>query len=126
MEGKRHYCLGTLPWQRVMDGAERAVLQGDPEAVGEYVIRFRTDREIFVPLHWHRHDEHIRVVNGPFSVSFDGARQEFARGSDIVIPANVRHCAWYGAGTQVEVSGLGPFESIYVDPAGGLPFAPES
>ena len=109
-----------------MDGAEIAILQGDPAQAGEYVIRFRTVRDIFVPLHWHRYDEHITVVNGPFSMSCDGARQEFAPGSHVVIPANVRHCAWYGEGTVVQVSGLGPFESIYVDPADGLAFAPES
>jgi quercetin dioxygenase-like cupin family protein len=109
-----------------MDGAEMAVLQGDPEAPGEYVIRFRTDREIFVPLHWHPRDEHVRVVNGPFSLSINDQRSELAAGSKVVIPAKVHHSTWYGVGTQVEVSGIGPFESIYVDPADDLGLAPES
>lgn len=98
-----------------MDGAEMAVLQGDPEKAGEYVIRFRTNREIFVPLHWHRHDEHITVVSGPFSLSINDKRSELAQASHVVIPATARHSTWYGAGTMVEVSGIGPFESIYVD-----------
>ena len=92
-----------------------AVLHGDPALAGEYVIRFRTDREIFVPLHWHQHDEHIKVVSGPFSLSINNVRSELAVGSSVVIPATVQHCAWYDAGTVVEVSGMGPFESIYAD-----------
>lgn len=93
---------------------------GDPTQAGDYVIRFRTHREIFVPLHWHRHDEHITVIVGPFAMSFDGARRELIPGSYVAIPAGIRHSAWYGAGTVVQVSGLGPFESIYVDPASDL------
>ena len=115
MESVRHDFLGTLPWQPVMDGAEMAVLLGNPTQAGRYVIRFRTNREIFVPLHWHRHDERITVVSGPFSFSKDNQRSEVAPGSSVVIPATVRHSAWYGAGTVVEVSGMGPFETIYAD-----------
>jgi hypothetical protein len=115
MESKRRYFLGTLPWHSVIDGVELALLRGDPKQSGDYVIRFRTDREVFVPLHWHRHDEHVRVINGPFSLSINNQRSELAAGSKVVIPAKVHHSTWYGAGTQVEVSGMGPFESIYVD-----------
>jgi hypothetical protein len=115
MESVPHYFLGTLPWLPVMDGAEMAVLQGGPGAPGEYVIRFRTDREIFVPPQWHRHDENVTVMSGPFSLSVDNQRGELAPGSSIVIPAKVHHSAWYAAGTVVQVSGIGPFESVYVD-----------
>ena len=97
-----------------------AVLHGDPAEACEYVIRFRTHREIFVPLHWHRHDEHVTVVAGPFGMSFGEVRQELAVGTYAVIPAGIRHSAWYAAGTVVQVSGMGPFESIYVDPASDL------
>jgi hypothetical protein len=53
-------------------------------------------------------------------MSFDEARQELASGSYVMIPASVHHSAWYGAGTVVQISGLGSFESIYVDPASDL------
>ncbi len=115
MESARRYFLGTLPWHRVIDGVHLALLRGDPGESGEYVIRFRTDREIFVPLHWHPHDEHVRVVNGPFSLSINNQRSVLEAGSKVVIPAKAHHSTWYGAGTQIEVSGMGPFESIYVD-----------
>jgi quercetin dioxygenase-like cupin family protein len=104
-----------LVWQPVIDGAEMAVLHGDPTQAGEYVIRFRTHREIFVPLHWHQHDEHITVVSGPFTISINDARSELVVGSSVVIPATVQHSTWYGTSTVVQVSGMGPFESIYAD-----------
>ena len=107
--------MKDLLWQPVMDGAEMAVLQGDPAAAGEYVIRFRTGRDISVPLHWHRHDEHVKVISGPFALSLDNQRRELAADSSVVIPAQAHHRTWYSPGTIVEVSGMGPFESIYAD-----------
>jgi len=106
--------MESLAWHAVADGAERAVLYGDPTHTGSFVLRFRTGREIIVPLHWHRHDEHITVLSGPFSLSVNGARSELAQGSYVVIPAGAHHSTWYGAGTLIQVNGIGPFESIYV------------
>jgi hypothetical protein len=124
MESVRIHFPARLEWQPVIDGAEMTVLHGDPSQAYEYVIRFRTHREIFVPLHWHRHDEHVTVISGPFAISFDEARRELAPGSYAVIPAGVHHCAWYEAGTVVQVSGMGPFESIYIDAASSVTKSP--
>ena len=106
--------MESLAWQPLAEGAERAVLYGDPTHAGNFVIRFRTSREISVPLHWHRHDEHITVLSGPFSLSVNRARSELEQGSYVVIPAGAHHSTWYGSGTLIQVSGIGPFESIYV------------
>ena len=107
--------MESLAWQPVADGAERAVLHGDPTHAGSFVFRLRTGRDLVVPLHWHRHDEHITVLSGPFSLSVNGERSELAQGSYIVIPAGAHHSTSYGAGTLIQVNGIGPFESIYVD-----------
>jgi hypothetical protein len=120
MESVRLHFPGDLHWQSVIDGADMTVLHGDPAGPGWYVIRFRTDREIHVPLHWHREDEHVTVLAGPFSLNFGESPQPLEPGTYVVIPAGVRHEAWYGPGTVVQVSGIGPFESIYVDPATDL------
>jgi len=45
----------------------------------------------------------------------NGARSELAQGSYVMIPAGAHHSTWYGAGTLIQVNGIGPFESIYVD-----------
>ena len=124
MERTRLQLPNALEWQPVIDGAEMAVLYGDPSAIGAYAIRFRTHREILVPLHWHREDEHVTILAGSFGLSLDqeldGKRSELSPGSYAVIPAGVRHQAWYGVDTVIQVSGMGPFESIYVDPASDL------
>src|SRR5258705_6583764 len=107
--------MQSLVWQPVADGAERAVLYGDPSHTGSFVIRLRTDREIVVPLHWHRHDEHITVLSGPFSLSVNGARSELEQGSYVVIPAGPHYSTWYAPGTLIQLSANGPFESAYND-----------
>lgn len=88
--------MESLAWQPVANGAERAVLYGDPAHAGNFVIRFRTSHEIVVPLHWHRHDEHITVLSGPFSLSVNGARNELEPESYVVIPAGAHHSTRYG------------------------------
>src|SRR5437879_2811806 len=95
-------------WQPVLDGAEMAILHGDPTAAGFYVVRFRTHREIHVPLHWHRTDEHFTVMSGPFQMlaGEDGYRP-LEPGTYGVIPAEVRHASVFSQGTVVQVSGIG-------------------
>ncbi len=107
--------MQSLAWQAVAEGAERAVLYGDLAHAGSFVLRFRTGREMSVPLHWHRHDEHITVLSGPFGLAVNGVRNELEAGSYVVIPAGAHHSTCYGAVTLIQVSGIGPFESIYVD-----------
>jgi quercetin dioxygenase-like cupin family protein len=108
-----------LRWESVFEGAEMAALYGDPTEPGAlFIVRFRTDRLIEVPLHWHRTDEHITVLHRPFSVRFaDEKYTQLEEESYVLIPAGVQHASRYGPGTVIQVSGVGPLESIYVDPA---------
>ena len=107
-----------LRWESVLEGAEMAVLSGDPAQPGApFVVRFRTDRQIDIPLHWHRTDEHITVLHGPFSLRDADKSTPLEEGSYLVIPAGVHHATRYGLGTVIQVSGIGPQETIYVDPA---------
>jgi quercetin dioxygenase-like cupin family protein len=112
----------ALKWRSILEGAEMAVVSGNPESSGMlFVIRFRTDREIPVPAHWHQADEHITVLEGPYSFSL-GDRFDVSRliglppGSHVFVPKGTCHFALYGPGTLVQVSGVGPFQSYYVDP----------
>ena len=110
---------GALTWTLVLDGAEMAILDGDPAKPAEfYLIRFRTNRDIHVPLHWHPLDEHLTVITGPFEIAFAPAPGDFRAvepGGHVSVPAGLHHTARYGAGTVVEVSGIGPFEMVMVD-----------
>src|SRR5579871_2053181 len=110
-----------LRWHYISDGAEQAVISGDPERVGSpYVIRFRTTKIIDVAPHWHPEDENISVLEGPFALGYGSifdalALNSFPVGSSFCVPKEVRHFASYGKGTVVEVSGIGPFQITYVD-----------
>jgi hypothetical protein len=116
----------TLAWRSILDGAELAVIAGDPEATGSpYVIRFRTTKEIDVPAHWHPEDENITVLEGSFALGlgerFDAAAlSDLAAGSYACMPKGLRHFASYGTGTVVQVSGIGPFQTFYIDPRENL------
>jgi hypothetical protein len=111
-----------LEWRSILDGAEIAVLAGNPEIAGlPYVIRFRTRREIAVPAHWHPEDENITVLEGPFALGLgecfaQDALKKLPTGSYAYVPKETRHFASYGVGTVVQVSGVGPFQTFYVDP----------
>jgi quercetin dioxygenase-like cupin family protein len=106
----------------VEPGAEMAVLSGDLTSPSEsYVVRFRTQREIVVPPHWHPRDEHITVLTGPFEIGmgkrFDAsALYLLESGGYVCVPAEAAHFARYAQGTVIQVHGEGPFEINYVVP----------
>ena len=113
-----------IQWTQIQDGAELGVLFGDPDLPGaSFTIRFRTSREIRVAPHWHPEDECVTVLDGPFALGFgevfDAVRlTQLESGAFFCITRSTRHFALYSAGTVIQVSGFGPFKSIYVDPAG--------
>ncbi|HWF48507.1 MAG TPA: cupin domain-containing protein [Bryobacteraceae bacterium] len=110
-----------IRWTNVDEGAEVAVLAGNPDMPGEhYTLRFRTSRESKVAAHWHPEDEHVTVLEGPFLLGFGGVFEpsllkSIPPGSYVYVPRKTRHFAMYGAGTIVQVNGVGPFETIYVN-----------
>ena len=113
----------SILWVPLRDGAEAGVLSGDPEhSELEYTIRFRTSQEIKVHAHWHAEVEHLTVLQGPFSLGFgkvfdDSLLKPLAAGSYVCVPKQTAHFALYGEGTIVQVNGIGPFKSIYFNPA---------
>ena len=75
-----------------------------------------------IPPHWHPTDERIVVLQGTLGMGmgekFDaGAGRELPTGSYAVMPAGARHFAWAKGETVIQVSGVGPFEITYVNPA---------
>lgn len=112
----------TIRWKPFYDGAEIATLEGDPSKAGShYVIRIRHRDGLRVPPHWHPFDEQLTVISGTWVMGmgekFDLAgAQEFAAGSYIVSPKNVPHFALSRGETVVQVHGVGPFASYFVNP----------
>src|SRR5213592_4840758 len=91
---------GALKWQPFPPGgagAKLAVLSGDPEKSGPFVIRIRQPAGSKIPPHWHPKDEHVTVIKGTM---FFGTGEKLQKGEAVV-----------------QVHGKGPFQVIYVNPA---------
>jgi quercetin dioxygenase-like cupin family protein len=112
-----------VEWRPLRQGAEIAVVAGDPDTAGApFVIRMRYRGVVRVPPHWHPTDEHITVLSGTFMVGmgerFDESNAtELPAGGYVVVPAKMVHYAWSKGDTVVQVHGLGPFAINYVNPA---------
>jgi quercetin dioxygenase-like cupin family protein len=103
-------------------GVQLAVLEGDPAKAGEFTMRGKFPDGYKIPPHWHPTDERIVVLEGTFGMSvgekFDPATgHELPVGSYAMMPKGVRHFAWAKGDTVIQVSGMGPFEINYVNPA---------
>ena len=104
-------------------GAQMAALEGDRSKAGApFTIRAKLPDGYRVPPHWHATDERIVVLQGTFGMGlgerFDTAvGRELPVGSYAVTPKAVRHFVWAKGETVIQVSGTGPFEINYVNPA---------
>jgi quercetin dioxygenase-like cupin family protein len=104
-------------------GAQMAVLEGDPSKAGApFAIRAKLPDGYRVPPHWYPTNERIIVLQGTFGMGlgerFDpAAGRELPVGSYVVTPKGVRHFVWAKGETVIQVSGMGPIEINYVNPA---------
>ena len=103
-------------------GAKMAVLQGDPGKAGMYTIRLKTPDGYRVAAHWHPAAEHLTIISGTFNLGTGDKLDEtkttaMAAGAFGSMPAKMHHFAWCKGETEVQVSGMGPFQIIYVNPA---------
>lgn len=104
-------------------GAEVAIVEGDPSKPGMlFVLRLKFPDGYKVMPHWHPSDEKVLVLQGTLGLGmgdkFDAAAgHELPVGSYASMPRGVRHYAWGNGETIVQVSGIGPFEVHYVNPA---------
>lgn len=104
-------------------GAELAVLEGDPAKAGvPFTMRLKVSDGYKVPPHWHPTDERVVVIQGTLGMGvgnkFDTTgTHELPTGSYALMPKGVRHFAWAMGETVVQISGIGPFQINYVNPA---------
>ena len=120
------YTPATIQWGDappvLPKGAKLAVLYGDPGKDSLYVVRLKLPANYKLPAHSHPTDEIVTVVSGSFLVGMgdklDASKvKAFPAGSLLVAPAKVNHYAMTKQPAIVEVSGMGPFQLTYVNPA---------
>jgi hypothetical protein len=113
----------AVEWRPRSPGLEIAVLSGDPAKEGApFVIRLKLRDGTNVPPHWHPIDEHLTVMTGTLHM---GMGEKFDRagaaalpaGSYSLMPKEMRHFVWAEGETIVQLHGVGPFKTIWVNPA---------
>lgn len=117
----------TLPdaiqWKAVGPGFSMSVLSGDPQAEGSpFVIRYKLAGGVRIAPHWHPVDEHLTVITGVFFMGIGDAMDEekaqpMAAGSYCFVPKEMRHFAFAKAETVVQIHGIGPFKTLWVQGA---------
>ncbi len=110
-----------ITWQHNTEGPDIAVIYGDPQEKGFYIIRARFRPGVMSRPHYHPSDRHVTVISGTWwagtGTEFDPNKTTpLGPGSYMMHPAGEVH--FDGAKeveTIVEIKGIGPAPSI---PAG--------
>jgi quercetin dioxygenase-like cupin family protein len=108
--------LTWAPAAGLPEGAQAAVLFGDPSKAGPFAIRFKFPAGYEIPTHSHPTDEFITVISGKGRMAFgeDAAAdqaQQLVPGTFMVLPAGAWHHLWIDAETVVELHSMGPFDT---------------
>jgi quercetin dioxygenase-like cupin family protein len=103
-------------------GAKVSVLQGDPGKSGPFVLRLMAPGGYSLPPHWHSQDEQLTVISGTFYLGY-GDKVDAKKATGLpaggfhFLPAKEHHYAFSKGPTVVQVSGNGPFDINYLNPA---------
>jgi quercetin dioxygenase-like cupin family protein len=113
-----------VQWRDVPDshGVQQAILLGDPNQPGMYVVRVKFPPHVMDAPHWHPNARYVTVLEGTWYAgtgdTFDPAKAvPLEAGSFMLHPAKAVH--WDGsAGDQpviVQIIGEGPAQTVQVD-----------
>lgn len=116
---------GDVPWKAIpgAHGAQEAILVGDPDKPGVYVLRVKFPPYLMDSPHWHPHARYVTVLQGTWYTgtgdTFDvSAAVPLKAGSLMVHPGKGMH--WDGsAGNEpviVQIIGEGPATTTQADP----------
>ena len=114
----------SIKWNAAGNGTEFTVLSGSPNIEGApFVLRIRFADQVRVAPHWHPVDEHITVITGTFYMGMgekfnESAAKEMPAGSYGLMPKETRHFGWAKGTTIIQIHGVGPFRTIWVDSTG--------
>jgi len=115
-----------VPWRdapaTLPPGAKMAVLEGDPSKPGFFTVRFRLPDGYRVMPHWHPKTERLTILQGVVNLGmgdhFDAAAtQALGAGTYSSMPPKMTHFAWVSGETILQLSSIGPWKIIYVNPA---------
>ncbi len=96
-------------------GSKMAVLEGNPRAEGMFTMRVRVPAGSAIPPHWHPRQERVTILSGEVDLSFGsianaGSVTRYRAGSFYVNPPRVMHYLFFPEATEMQMTGIGPWE----------------
>ena len=115
-ELKWSHAPGFLP-----KGVEIAILEGDPAKAGAFTARFRIPAGTRLAPHSHPTEERATILSGRLRIGMGVHFEEEAMiaigpGGFLLVPPGERHYALFDEDTELQLTGNGPWELVYVDP----------
>jgi quercetin dioxygenase-like cupin family protein len=110
----------------VVPGTYRAVLLGNPDKAGPFVMRVKVPPGTRIMPHTHREERVYTVLAGEwklgFGQKFDAEKlMTFPAGSVYRLPANVPHFQATGQSeTIVQINAVGPSTTEFLNPSDGV------
>ena len=105
----------------VPKGAKLGVLHGNPMKPGMYTIRLKLPEGYVIPPHWHSKDEQLTILSGSFILhmgdTMESEPHTLDAGAYHFLPAKMHHAAEAKGETIVQITGTGPFDIHYLNPA---------
>jgi hypothetical protein len=104
------------------EGAEVAVLKGDPTKPGPFTLRLRVPDGYRVPPHSHPTDERLEILSGVLLVAHgpnlrSAGPATLEAGARLELAAGTPHSVTARGVTIVEIESTGPFEITYLNQA---------
>jgi quercetin dioxygenase-like cupin family protein len=125
MKGVGIYSPAEIKWQAgppsLPKGAKVAVLEGDPNKKGPFVLRVKMPDGYRIAPHTHPKTERVTVLSGTLYLGmgdkFDPKKgKALTAGSYGRWPAGMKHYAWTKGETVIQLHGTGPWSIKYVNP----------
>jgi len=111
----------------VVPGTYRAVLLGNPDEAGPFVMRVKAPPGTRIMPHTHREERVYTVLAGEWKLGFGekfdaGKLMTFPEGSVYRLPANVPHFQATGQSeTIIQINAVGPSTTEFLNPSDGVP-----
>jgi quercetin dioxygenase-like cupin family protein len=98
------------------------VLYGDPSKEGPYSFRAKLPAGYVVPPHFHTKDENLTVLSGALYLGMSdtldkNSAHALKAGGFHHLPGKLHHYAFTKVATLIQISGDGPFDINYLNPA---------
>jgi len=102
------------------DGAQIAVLVGDPTTASQFTLRLKFPDKYKIPPHYHPQDENVTVISGEIGLAMGHDTSITAAvlpaASFAHMKAGTHHFAYANGETIVQVNAIGPWGITYVNP----------